>query len=44
VVPQPEEVEWFGFLTEAELAESIAENEFCPDSLYLYRRLRREPE
>lgn len=44
VVPQPEEVEWFGFLTEAELAESIAQNEFCPDSLYLYRRLRRETE
>jgi isopentenyldiphosphate isomerase len=36
VVPQPEEVEWFAFLTEQELAESIAENEFCPDSLYLY--------
>lgn len=44
VVPQPEEVEWFGFLTEAELAEKIATEEFCPDSLYLYRRLRREPE
>jgi 8-oxo-dGTP pyrophosphatase MutT (NUDIX family) len=40
VVPQPEEVEWFGFLTEAELDESIARNAFCPDSLYLYRLLR----
>ncbi|WP_194924410.1 NUDIX hydrolase [Catenulispora pinisilvae] len=44
VVPQPEEVEWFAFLTEDELEQSIAENEFCPDSVYLYRRLRREPE
>lgn len=40
VVPQPEEVEWFGFLTEAELEEKIEQEEFCPDSLYLYRRLR----
>lgn len=39
VVPQPEEVEWFGFLTEAELAASIAENDFCPDSVELYERL-----
>lgn len=44
VVPQPEEVEWFGFLTEAELAESIAQNQFCPDSLYFYRRMRGEAE
>lgn len=44
VVPQPEEVEWFAFLTEAQLAEKIATEDFCPDSLYLYRRLRREPE
>ena len=42
VVPQPEEVEWFGFLTAAELDESIAQNDYCPDSLYLYRRLRDE--
>jgi 8-oxo-dGTP pyrophosphatase MutT (NUDIX family) len=44
VVPQVEEVEWFAFLTEDELAVSMGENEFCPDSLFLYRRLRREPE
>lgn len=42
VVPQVEEVEWFGFLTEAELAEKIGQDKFCPDSLYFYRRLRRE--
>jgi isopentenyldiphosphate isomerase len=42
VVPQPEEVEWFAFLTEDELAESIAQHDYCPDSLYYYRRLRRE--
>jgi isopentenyldiphosphate isomerase len=42
VVPQPEEVEWFDFLTEDELAESIAQHDFCPDSLYFHRRLRRE--
>ncbi|WP_344666085.1 NUDIX hydrolase [Catenulispora yoronensis] len=42
VVPQPEEVEWFGFLTEDELAESVKENDYCPDSLYFYARLRGE--
>jgi len=43
VVPQPEEVEWFAFLTEAELAEKIDQDDFCPDSLYLYRLLRGLP-
>ncbi len=42
VVPQPAEVEWFGFRTEDELAESIEQNDYCPDSLYFYRRLRGE--
>lgn len=40
VVPQPEEVEWVGFLTEDELAESIEQNDFCPDSLFFYKKLR----
>ncbi|ACU70629.1 NUDIX hydrolase [Catenulispora acidiphila DSM 44928] len=41
VVPQPEEVEWFGFLTEAELAEKIEQDDFCPDSLFFYRQYRK---
>jgi isopentenyldiphosphate isomerase len=41
VVPQPEEVEWFGFLTEAELAEKIEQDDFCPDSLFFYHQYRK---
>ena len=44
VVPQPEEVEWFGFLTEAELAESIAQERLLPGQpVPLPAAARREP-
>jgi 8-oxo-dGTP pyrophosphatase MutT (NUDIX family) len=42
VVPQQSEIEWYSFLTGEELADSIKENDFCPDSLYFYRKLRGE--
>ena len=41
VVPQESEVEWFGFLTEAELDEWLEQKDFCPDSAFLYRELRK---
>lgn len=39
VAPQPEEVAWHTFLTEAELAQRLAEWEWVPDGLEAYRRL-----
>ncbi len=41
VRPQVEEVEWYGFLTEAEIEERLAEWEWVPDGLAAYERLRR---
>ena len=39
VVPQESEVEWFGFLTEAELRRALDEWQFCPDSRAFYQTL-----
>ena len=38
VRPQPEEVAWHDFVTEAELEQRLAEWEFVPDGLEAYRR------
>ncbi|MFJ2059159.1 NUDIX hydrolase [Streptomyces sp. NPDC087908] len=40
VDPQAEEVAWHAFLTEAELAERLAEWPWVPDGLAAYERLR----
>jgi 8-oxo-dGTP pyrophosphatase MutT (NUDIX family) len=39
VVPQESEVEWFDFLSDAEVEEAMAEKQFCPDSLAFYRTI-----
>jgi isopentenyldiphosphate isomerase len=39
VSPQPSEVDWYGFLTEEELAERLTRWEWVPDGLAAYRRL-----
>ncbi|MFJ8046219.1 NUDIX hydrolase [Kitasatospora sp. NPDC096147] len=38
VQPQAEEIDWHGWLTDAELAERLTEWEFVPDGLEAYRR------
>ncbi|MER5867205.1 NUDIX domain-containing protein [Kitasatospora sp. NPDC002040] len=38
VSPQVEEVDWHGWLTEAELAQRLTEWEFVPDGLQAYRK------
>lgn len=38
VQPQVEEIDWHGWLTEAELAQRLTEWEFVPDGLEAYRR------
>lgn len=40
VRPQPEEVDWYGFLTEEELERRLGEWEWVPDGFEAYRRLR----
>lgn len=40
VAPQPEEIDWYAFLTEAELERRLTEWEWVPDGLEAYRRLR----
>ncbi|CAM5565625.1 NUDIX domain-containing protein [Streptomyces violaceorubidus] len=40
VLPQVEEVAWYGFLPEAELEGRLGEWEFVPDGLSAYARLR----
>ncbi|MEE6258908.1 NUDIX hydrolase [Plantactinospora sonchi] len=40
VDPQPEEVAWHAFLTEAELAQRLPEWTWVPDGLEAYHRLR----
>lgn len=39
VSPQESEVDWYGFLTEEELAERLPRWEWVPDGLAAYRRL-----
>jgi isopentenyldiphosphate isomerase len=39
VAPQPEEVAWHAFLTEAELARRLAQWQWVPDGMAAYRRL-----
>jgi 8-oxo-dGTP pyrophosphatase MutT (NUDIX family) len=39
VVPQESEIEWFGLMTEAELAAALDELPFCTDSAALYRHV-----
>lgn len=40
VAPQPEEIAWHDFLTEAELADRLTRWPWVPDGLAAYRRLR----
>ncbi len=40
VRPQPEEVDWYAFLTEDELHRRLTEWEWVPDGFEAYRRLR----
>jgi 8-oxo-dGTP pyrophosphatase MutT (NUDIX family) len=40
VNPQVEEVDWYGFLTEAEVERRLAEWEWVPDGLAAWERLR----
>ncbi|MFE9256874.1 NUDIX domain-containing protein [Streptomyces sp. NPDC006879] len=39
VAPQPEEIDWYDFLTQDELAQRIGEWEWVPDGLEAYRLL-----
>ncbi|RIV39741.1 NUDIX domain-containing protein [Micromonospora radicis] len=43
VNPQPEEVDWYAFLTEDELARRLTEWDWVPDGLDVYHRLLGRP-
>lgn len=40
VDPQPEEIDWYGFLTDAELEAGLGTWEWVPDGLAAYQRLK----
>ncbi|MES5819086.1 NUDIX domain-containing protein [Streptomyces sp. RG80] len=40
IVPDPEEIDWYGWLTEGEFEDALRRWEFVPDGVEAYRRYR----